>query len=157
MLFLGGTATAMDEIRIIKKYQNRRLYDTELCLYITLNDVKKLVFDHVKFQVIDAQTKKDLTQSTLLQIIAEQEATSTPIFTTALLQDLIRSYQKKSQHAFTQYLEQTMEFFLHQKSFLENQWIAYQKLFTKPQTTTHDKNEKNQFKPKLKKTNKNPG
>ena len=93
----------MTEIRIIKKYPNRRLYDTEQGIYITLDDVKKLVYDHVHFQVIDVRTKKDLTQSTLLQIIAEQEATTTPIFTTGLLQDIIRTYQKNSQHIFTQY------------------------------------------------------
>jgi polyhydroxyalkanoate synthesis repressor PhaR len=123
----------MQETRIIKKYPNRRLYDTELGLYITLDDVKKLVFDRVEFKVIDARSKKDLTQSTLLQIITEQETTSTPIFTTALLQDFIRSYQEKSQNAFTQYLEQTMDLFLRQKSFFQNQWMTYQKLFSDAQ------------------------
>jgi len=135
----------MTEIRIIKKYPNRRLYDTEQGTYITLDDVKKLVYDHVHFQVIDVRTKKDLTQSTLLQIIAEQEATTTPIFTTGLLQDIIRTYQKNSQHIFTQYLEQTMDLFLRQKSFLQNQWLAFQQLLTNPAALQqalklHDKN-----------------
>lgn len=123
----------MQEMRIIKKYPNRRLYDTELGLYITLDDIKQLVFDRIEFTVIDARSKKDITQTTLLQIITEQETTSTPIFTTALLQDFIRSYQEKSQNAFTQYLEQTMDLFLRQKSFLQNQWMAYQKLLANPQ------------------------
>ena len=114
--------------RIIKKYPNRRLYDTSLGTYITLDDVKKLVFDHVDFQVIDARTKKDLTQSTLLQIITEQETTSTPIFTTAILQDFIRFYHEKSQNIFSQYLEQAMHSFMQQRKFLQHQWSTYQKL-----------------------------
>ena len=59
--------------RLIKKYPNRRLYDTELGVYITLEDIKKLVIDQIDFQIIDARSKKDLTHSTLLQIISEQE------------------------------------------------------------------------------------
>ena len=97
------------EIRIIKKYPNRRLYDTELGEYITLDDIKKLVYEHTAFRVIDARSKKDLTQTTLLQIIAEQEASSNPIFTTDMLEDFIRSYREKSQNLFTQYFEQTMK------------------------------------------------
>lgn len=114
---------------IIKKYPNRRLYDTSIGEYITLEDVKKMVFERVDFKVIDARTKKDLTQSTLLQIIAEQEATSNPIFTTAVLQDFIRFYQEKSQDAFGRYLEQMMNIFTQQRSFITNQWQSYQKLF----------------------------
>src|SRR5580692_10802351 len=88
----------MSTSRIIKKYPNRRLYDTTVGEYITLEEIKKLVFDHVDFRVIDARTKKDLTQSTLLQIITEQETSSSPIFTTDMLQDFIRLYQEKSQN-----------------------------------------------------------
>lgn len=112
----------MQTRRIIKKYPNRRLYDTTLCAYITLEDIKKLVFDHVDFQVIDARTKKDLTQSTLLQIITEQEATNTPIFTTPLLQDIIRFYHEKSQTLLSEYLQQSMNVFLQQKDFFKKQW-----------------------------------
>jgi polyhydroxyalkanoate synthesis repressor PhaR len=132
-------------MRIIKKYPNRRLYDTELCLYITLDDIKKLVHKHLPFQIIDARTKKDLTQSTLLQIIAEEESSSTPIFTVELLQDLIRSYHEKSQDVFTQYLEQSMNLFRQQKTFLKDQWAAYQQLL-KPETfqTAAKKQNKNQ-------------
>lgn len=122
-----------DNIRIIKKYPNRRLYDTELGEYITLEDIKNLVYEHIAFQVIDARSKKDLTQNTLLQIIAEQEATSTPIFTTELLQNFIRSYREKSQNTFTTYLEQTMDLFLQQKSFVEKQWDTYQKAVINPE------------------------
>lgn len=118
--------------RIIKKYPNRRLYDTTLRAYITLDDVKKLVFDHAEFKVIDARTDKDLTQSTLLQIITEQEATSTPIFTTVVLQEFIRFYHKKSHHALSEYLEQVMNLYVHQKDFFQKQWFSYQNLFTDP-------------------------
>lgn len=122
----------MQSIRIIKKYPNRRLYDTSLGAYITLNDVKKLVFDHIDFCVLDARTKKDITQSTLMQIISEQEATHTPLFTTAILQDLIRFYHEKSQHLFSQYLQQVMSAFLQQKDYFRQQWDSYQKLFIDP-------------------------
>lgn len=122
----------MPPSRVIKKYPNRRLYDTELGNYITLEDVKKLVFERIDFQVIDTRTKKDITQSTLLQIITEQESTSTPLFTTAILQDFIRFYHEKSEHVFSQYLEQAMHVFSQQKEFLQNQWQSYQKLLAKP-------------------------
>jgi polyhydroxyalkanoate synthesis repressor PhaR len=122
----------MTTSRIIKKYPNRRLYDTEINAYITLDDIKKLVIEHVIFQVIDARTNKDLTQSTLLQIITEQEASSTPLFTTTVLQDFIRFYHEKSQNTFSQYLEQALALFIHQKEFFQNQWLAYQTLLTNP-------------------------
>lgn len=118
--------------RIIKKYPNRRLYDTAINAYITLDDIKKLVLEHMEFQVIDARTKKNLTQSTLLQIITEQEATTTPLFSISVLQDFIRFYHEKSQHTFSQYLEQALALFIHQKKFFENQWVAYQTLLTNP-------------------------
>lgn len=120
------------EMRIIKKYPNRRLYDTKLNTYITLDDVKKLVLEHEDFQIIDTRTKKDLTQNTLLQIISEQEATSTPIFTTSVLQDFIRFYHEKSQTILSQYLEQALDLFIHQKEFFQNQWVSYQQLFSNP-------------------------
>lgn len=122
----------MSTVRIVKKYPNRRLYDTELGTYITLEDIKKLVIQHTDFCVIDARTKKDLTQNTLLQIITEQEATSTPLFTTAILQDFIRFYNEKSQHTVSQYLEQALDLFIRQKEFFQNQWLAYQHLLTDP-------------------------
>ncbi len=129
----------MDNIRVIKKYPNRRLYDTALGNYITLEDVKKLVFDHVEIQVIDANTKKDLTQTTLLQIILEQEAHTTPIFTNAMLQELIRFYHQNSQHLLSQYLEEMMGLFLKQKDFLKNQWANYQTFLMQPVIKAEEK------------------
>lgn len=114
--------------RIIKKYPNRRLYDTELGTYITLEDVKKLVFAHEDFKVVDARSNMDITQTTLLQIITEQESHSTPIFTTAILQDFIRFYHEKSQSALGEYLEQAMSLYIQQKEFFKTQWESYEKL-----------------------------
>lgn len=108
--------------RIIKKYPNRRLYDTAVGTYITLEEIKELVIKREDFKVIDAKTEKDITQSMLLQIISEQEASAEPIFTTAMLQDLIRAYHEKSQNIFSEYLEQTMNLFQKQKEFFEKQW-----------------------------------
>lgn len=82
----------MSEIRIIKKYPNRRLYDTVLSRYITLEDVKSLVQAQVPIQVIDARTKKDLTHSTLLYLIVDQENSNKPLLNPALLEQMIRLY-----------------------------------------------------------------
>ena len=144
----------MTILRIIKKYPNRRLYDMTLRAYITLEDVKKLVFDHIKFQVIDARTQKDLTKSTLLQIIAEQEATSTPIFTTPMLQDFIRFYREKSQTLLGQYLEEAMHLFVQQKDLFQNQWQTYQKMFLHPAFSEHLTKEQKIRPKKLKKAKK---
>lgn len=80
----------MNEIRIIKKYPNRRLYDTMLSCYITLEDVKVLVQNRVPLQIIEARTKKDITHSTLIYLLVEQENSETPLFTAPLLENLIR-------------------------------------------------------------------
>lgn len=146
-----------DNIRLIKKYPNRRLYDTSLGIYITLNDIRQLVIDHIPFQIIDAKTQHDLTQSTLLQIISEQESSTTPIFTNELLQDFIRAYHEKSQSIFTQYLEQTMKLFLQQKNYMRHQWESYQQLMKQhPYTykSTETKSPADEKKPSKKKVRK---
>lgn len=117
-------------MRLIKKYPNRRLYDTTVGRYITLQEIKKLVIDRSEFKVVDARTEKDLTQGTLLQIITEEENIK-PIFTTPILQELIRFYNEKSQDMLTGYLEQAMHLFLQQKDFFEAQWELYQSLYQK--------------------------
>ncbi len=101
--------------RIIKKYPNRRLYDTTQSCYITLEDVKKLVLGHINFRVLDAHTQADITKSTLLQIINDHEETATPIFTIEVLQHLIRSYNNNIQSLLSSYLEQAMSFFIQQQ------------------------------------------
>ncbi|MDP2135201.1 MAG: polyhydroxyalkanoate synthesis repressor PhaR, partial [Sulfuritalea sp.] len=78
--------------RLIKKYPNRRLYDTRTSTYITLADVKELVLAHEAFQVLDAKSGDDLTRAILLQIILEEEAGGAPMFSSDLLSQMIRFY-----------------------------------------------------------------
>ena len=81
-----------NSVRLIKKYPNRRLYDTKTSSYITLVDVKELVLQHEDFQVVDAKTGEDLTRSILLQIILEEEAGGAPMFSSEMLSQMIRFY-----------------------------------------------------------------
>lgn len=121
-----------ESVRLIKKYPNRRLYDTHLRTYITLHDIKKLVYDSTSFKVIDARTQKDLTQNTLLQIIAEQEMNDSPIFSNSQLEDLIRFYHDNSQAIFGKFLQEALDYFIKQKAFFSEQWestINLQKLW----------------------------
>lgn len=116
----------MNNSRVIKKYPNRRLYDTETKTYITLEDVRQLVCDNIDFRVIDSSSKKDITQSTLLQIIIEQEAGRAPLFTTSLLRNFIQFYDQKPSQLFSQYLEQAMQAFHQQKELFKDPFTAYQ-------------------------------
>lgn len=81
-----------NEKRVIKKYPNRRLYDTATSSYITLSDVKQLVLEQVEIQVIDAKTQDDITRSVLLQIILEEETGGVPMFSYDVLTRIIRFY-----------------------------------------------------------------
>ena len=105
----------MSDVRLIKKYPNRRLYDTAISSYITLADVKRLVVDGVEFQVIDAKSKDDLTRTILLQIISEEEEGGEPIFSTDLLAQIIRSYGGNMQSLLTSYLEKSMDMWSDQQ------------------------------------------
>lgn len=107
--------------RIIKKYPNRRLYDTETSSYITLSDVKKLVLDHVEFRVEDAKTKEDLTRSILLQIILEEEAAGTPMFSSDMLSQIIRFYGNAMQGMMGSYLEKNIQTFMEIQKRLQDQ------------------------------------
>ena len=90
-----------DSIRLIKKYPNRRLYDTQTSAYITLADVKELVLKNEKFQVLDAKSAEDLTRAILLQIILEEESSGTPMFSCDVLTQFIRSYGNAMQGTFS--------------------------------------------------------
>src|SRR4026208_1721379 len=81
-----------NQLRLIKKYPNRRLYDTKTSSYITLADVKQMVLKQEEFQVVDAKSGDDLTRQILLQIILEEESGGAPMFSSNLLSQLIRSY-----------------------------------------------------------------
>jgi polyhydroxyalkanoate synthesis repressor PhaR len=97
--------------RVIKKYPNRRLYDTDTSTYITLAEVKQLVLDSESFVVRDAKTNDDLTRSILLQIILEEEAGGAPMFSEAALANIIRFYGHAMQGFMGSYLEKNVQVF----------------------------------------------
>jgi polyhydroxyalkanoate synthesis repressor PhaR len=107
--------------RIIKKYPNRRLYDTEQSRYITLADLQKLAEAGEEFQVKDASSGEDITRMILLQIIAEQESGGNPVFTTDILTRIIRFYGASVQDALTSYLEQSLTLFEQQQQHFQEQ------------------------------------
>ena len=107
--------------RIIKKYPNRRLYDTETSSYITLSDVKKLVLDQVAFRVEDAKTHEELTRSILLQIILEEETAGAPMFSSDMLSQIIRFYGHAMQGMMGSYLEKNIQTFIEIQKRLQDQ------------------------------------
>jgi polyhydroxyalkanoate synthesis repressor PhaR len=109
------------EPRIIKKYPNRRLYDTETSSYITLADVKKLVLGKVEFRVEDAKTRDDLTRSILLQIILEEETAGAPMFSSDMLSQIIRFYGNAMQGMMGSYLEKNIQTFIEIQKRLQDQ------------------------------------
>jgi polyhydroxyalkanoate synthesis repressor PhaR len=112
------------EIRLIKKYPNRRLYDTTTSSYITLVDVKQLVLDQVKFKVVDAKSEEDLTRSILLQIILEEEGSGTPMFSSEMLCQIIRFYGHALQEMMGGYLEKNIQTFMEIQSKLQDQGVT---------------------------------
>lgn len=112
----------MPPSRIIKKYPNRRLYDTEISSYITIEDVRQLIIDGEDFQVRDARSGDDLTRQVLLQIITEHEQNGEPILSTQLLSHVIRFYGDSMQGFMGSYLERSMQTFLEQQQQLRKQF-----------------------------------
>ena len=106
-----ATGAAKPAQRVIKKYPNRRLYDTDTSSYITLADVKQLVMDGDPFVVRDAKTNEDLTRSILLQIILEEEAGGAPMFSEAALSNIIRFYGHAMQGFMGSYIEKNVQAF----------------------------------------------
>ena len=112
--------------RLIKKYPNRRLYDTETSTYITLADVKQLVLEQETFQVVDAKSQEDLTRSILLQIILEEESGGVPMFSSDMLANIIRYYGHAMQGLMGSYLERSIHAFHEaQKRFQEQASTLY--------------------------------
>ena len=107
--------------RIIKKYPNRRLYDTANSGYITLADVKQMVLEGIAFQVVDAKTNEDLTRSILLQIILDEESGGVPMFSSEMLAQMIRFYGSAQQTIMGQYIEQNVKAFLAIQKKLQDQ------------------------------------
>jgi len=111
----------MSATHIIKKYPNRRLYDTQISSYITIEDVRQLILDGEEFEVRDAKSGEDLTRSVLLQIIADKEQNGQPILSTQVLSQMIRFYGDSLQGFMGNYLERSMQLFLDQQQQLRKQ------------------------------------
>ena len=112
---------AENPLRLIKKYPNRRLYDTKTSSYITLADVKQMVLKQEEFQVVDAKSGEELTRQILLQIILEEESGSVPMFSSDLLSQMIRSYGGAMQGFMGSYLEKNVEAFQQMQKSLQDQ------------------------------------
>jgi len=111
----------MSDVRIIKKYPNRRLYDTHISRYITLEEIRQLVLQNAKFRIEDKRTHDDITRSILLQVIAEQEEGGNPIFTNELLEFIIRYYGDPMQNSISRYLELSAQLFQSQQQQFTDQ------------------------------------
>jgi polyhydroxyalkanoate synthesis repressor PhaR len=108
-------------VRVIKKYPNRRLYDTEISSYITIEDVRQLIIEGEDFEVRDAKSGEDLTRQVLLQIIAEHEQDGEPMLSTQLLSQIIRFYGDSLQGYMGSYLERSMQTFMDQQQQFRQQ------------------------------------
>jgi polyhydroxyalkanoate synthesis repressor PhaR len=109
--------------RIITKYANRRLYDTTGSRHVTLNDIRELILGGEQVKVIDNKTGDDVTRSTLLQIVAEQEQTGKPILSAQLLHSIVRFYGTAMEELTAQYLEKSVEHLLRQQEMLRVQVV----------------------------------
>jgi polyhydroxyalkanoate synthesis repressor PhaR len=107
--------------RLIKKYPNRRLYDTHLSRYITLNDVQALIREGTDIRVMDSQSGEDLTRNVLIQIITEQESGGSPLFSTDALLRFVRVYDESAKSAFSSFLDQSLEVFAAQQRHFQRQ------------------------------------
>jgi polyhydroxyalkanoate synthesis repressor PhaR len=105
----------MSEPRVIKKYPNRRLYDTVESRYITLADVRRLVVERIEFVVVDKKNNADITRSILLQVIAEQEHLSEPILSHDFMVNVIRAYGTGMQSFVSGHLEQSLKQIMNQQ------------------------------------------
>lgn len=106
--------------KLIKKYPNRRLYDTESSKYITLADLKTIITEGTTIKVVDSNSEEDITRNILMQIIMDSESAGEPIFNTAMLQQIIRFYGGPLQSMFAQYLEDSMKLFERQQAQLRD-------------------------------------
>ena len=106
----------VEQPRVIKKYPNRRLYDTEKSQYVTLQQIRALVLDEIPFIVIDQKSEDDITRSILLQIILEQESETNPLFSNDNLERFIRYYHAGADSGFSDYIGKSMSFFQQQQA-----------------------------------------
>lgn len=112
---------AENEVRLIKKYPNRRLYDTEESKYIKLTQVRDLIMQDIPFKVVDSQSNEDITRNILLQIILEQESESNPLFSNENLQHFIQYYSDNTRQGFSGFMEQSLNFFHEQQEMMQSQ------------------------------------
>ena len=112
----------MPSERIIKKYHNRRLYDTKISRYVTLADVRALVMQGVGFRVLDTNNDDDITRAILLQIMLEEESGGEPLFTAPMLAQIIRFYGGTLQGMLSRYMEKSLDFFVKQQNQLRETW-----------------------------------
>lgn len=110
-----------NQVRLIKKYPNRRLYDTKTSSYITLVDVKQMVLKQEEFKAVDAKSGEDLTRQILLQIILEEESSGAPMFTSDALSQMIRTYGNAMQGMMGGYLEKSIGAFQDMQKSLQEQ------------------------------------
>jgi polyhydroxyalkanoate synthesis repressor PhaR len=111
--------------RVIRKYANRRLYDSKESRHLTLDEVRQLVVDGERLRVEDAKTGEDLTRSVLLQIIVEREEAGEPLLSAALLEQLIRFYGGEMQGFLSNYLERSVEAFSNRHEALREQFVRF--------------------------------
>lgn len=155
---MASSKTAEDNSsqRVIKKYPNRRLYDTDTSSYITLTEVKQLVMESESFVVRDVKTGEDLTRSILLQIILEEEASGSPMFTAPVLASVIRFYGHAMQGFMGGYLEKNILNLMEVQSKLGeqskglspemwNQFLAMQPTLLQTMMGTNLEQSKNMF------------
>lgn len=112
----------MSKMRVIKKYPNRRLYDTEVSRYVTLADVRNLVMKCVPIKVVDTANEEDITRAILLQIMLEAESGGRPLFTATMLSQIIRFYGGTLQGLFACYLEESLDLFAKQQQKMQGSW-----------------------------------
>ena len=112
----------MTSERIIKKYPNRRLYDTEVSRYVTLDDVRELVMRGIPFQVLDTNNNEDITRAILLQIMLDEESGGEPLFNAHMLAQIIRFYGGTLQGMLSRYMERSLDLFVKQQQTMRETW-----------------------------------
>lgn len=113
----------MQQERLIRKYANRRLYDTGASRHVTLEDLRQLIVSGEKIKVVDDKSGDDLTRSVLLQIIAEQEQFGSPVLGSELLEMIIRFYGRPAQALLSGYLEQAFTTMLRQQEAMQSEML----------------------------------
>ena len=128
MLRLGGLTVAQpNSVRTIRKYPNRRLYDTEDSRYITFADIRELVLQEIDFVVIDKRTGEDITRCILLQVICEQEQHGEAILSENFLAQVIRAYGHAASAVIAEHLETSLALFLAQEANISQESASFQR------------------------------